>query len=673
MADQDRALLDEVFTGAHVMATLAQDEEVFRAVVDAFRAYDGESMAKLLARHELSQHCEVVCHWLRSKETVILCLELAGPPPEREERPDAREFAEVVAKLTADDDAVRLMIDAVEDRDVSAWRELISRHGIERFSHLLCHWVSTVHHRLVCHVVCSPIVLQRPHLGPELRYAGAAVAALAADERTFAKAEKAVLAGRCEAFGSVLELGGTATSCRLVCEWFCSWRCTLACLRFCRIHPMIEPRESWLAELREFALATGKLDKAPLERLSAAFLREDEDLVQSLVKEWHFERFCILFCHWVCFLRCHRFCVCVCPPRTTGVFTKIGAYYYDTDVDSHHPGDGLTLDTQKRAFYATLRLNGGLSLVDGAPLIEYRFQTRPTDKLGASSAAWANVEIDQIASTNIGSFVRQHPTMFWLTEVKEVWVNKPTTAGFDITPDGDGWMKVPPLYPSFPMVSGTGWRFVPGSDLIKLVTTAKLAPVQSVDETGVDAGEPAIVVDTDVHLGIRMMIRDQGTAVDGVPAGTCEHITVDNSEYDKVSHHPYWPGGLFGAGDELAVASIGIDELSGAACSPLTTDLTVKFTAAHPHLGDVSVTLEGPPLPSPSPAPVFALTPGPGFVAGVNECGEATPVGWTPASLAPCAYLVRLTVQVLLTDGDNVPGTLSDYIAFCKAPTRRTK
>ena len=90
MADQDRALLDEVLAGAQAMATLARDEEVFRAAVDAFRAYDGESMAKLLARHQLTERCEIVCHWLRSKEAVILCLELAGPPPVREDQPDPR-------------------------------------------------------------------------------------------------------------------------------------------------------------------------------------------------------------------------------------------------------------------------------------------------------------------------------------------------------------------------------------------------------------------------------------------------------------------------------------------------------------------------------------------------------------------------------------------------------
>src|SRR3954471_11577559 len=106
MADQDRALLDEVLAGANAMAALARDEEVFRATVDAFRAYDGESMAKLLGHYGLAQQCEIVCHWLRSKEAVVLCLELAGPPrPRDDDAPDPREFAELAAKLTGDDDA----------------------------------------------------------------------------------------------------------------------------------------------------------------------------------------------------------------------------------------------------------------------------------------------------------------------------------------------------------------------------------------------------------------------------------------------------------------------------------------------------------------------------------------------------------------------------------------
>ena len=307
-----------------------------------------------------------------------------------------------MAKPTSDDAAVRLMVDAVQDRDVEAWKTLIGKHGLERFSHLLCHWVCTVHYRLVCDVVCSPIAIQRPRLGPELRAAGLSVGALARDEATFAEAAKAVLAGSCETLAGTLERGGFTAHCFFLCEWFCSWRCMLSCLRVCRIFPLSE-LESPLSEMREFALAGGELDKAPLERLSAAILREDDDQIPSLVKELRFERYCVQFCHWVCFLRCELFCVCVCPPRTVGVFTKIGALFYGTAVHSHDPGSGLTV-ADGRAFFSTLRLNGGLSIVDGAPLIEYRFQTLATDATGGPTGAWTAVTAGQIDATNLGVF-----------------------------------------------------------------------------------------------------------------------------------------------------------------------------------------------------------------------------------------------------------------------------
>ena len=201
MADEsaDRLLLNEVLTGAEAMGSLAVDDEVFRAAVDAFRALDGESMHALLERHGLLDRCEVICHWLRSKEAILLCLWLAGPPPVTEEQPpDAREFAEVVAKVTADEELVELLAAAVQERDQKAWRELIETQKLERYSHLLSHWVCVVYYRLVCEVVCTPIRIERPQLIPELAAAGQAVGRLAANEKAFAAVEKAVLAGNCE-------------------------------------------------------------------------------------------------------------------------------------------------------------------------------------------------------------------------------------------------------------------------------------------------------------------------------------------------------------------------------------------------------------------------------------------------------------------------------------------
>lgn len=683
MADQpaDRELLNEVLEGAHAMASLAADEESFRAAVDAFRAQDGESMRALLERHKLTDRCEVICHWLRSKEAVLLCLELAGPPPiESEEHPDLREFAEVVARVTADEELVELLANAVQERDADAWSELIGKQGLERFSHPLCHWVSTVHYRLVCDVVCQPIEVQRPHLIPEVQAAGQSIGRLAADEKVFAAASKSVLADDCESLAGTLEGGGFAPFCFLLCEWFCSWRCMFVCLRLCRIYPLLRI-ESPIGEMLEFARAVDRLatKKGALERLAAATLREDVETVQTLVKEFEFERFCVQFCHWVCFLRCQLFCACVCPPRTIAVFTKIGGLYYNSDVHSLAPGNGLTV-ADDRAFYSTLRLNGGLSVVDGAPLVEYRFETVGTSTDGSTLAdgtpilpgSWVPVTPAQIGATNIGSFIR--PIFLPpFEEVIEVWVNKTGPGIFTITPSADGWIEVPPMFPAPPMVPGSGWRFVPGSDLILFDTTSLTPFVTSIDETGVNAGDSANApLQTDVHYGVRMRLRNQGDTGEGTEAGTCAHIAINNTHYDNISHHPYWPGGLFGATNELAVASIGIAELVAHPCSQLTNGLTVQFTAAHSNLGDVSVSLEGPGGPY-----AFGLNPTTAENPGENWFGTATPAmigsppapAWSFNALPPCAYLLKLSVSVLLTTGDGAPSPIVDYVAFCKGQT----
>lgn len=675
----ERGLLSELREGAEGIARLSENEESFRAAIDAFRALDGESLQALLERHGLLEYCRLICRWFCSKECVLLCLELCGPPrPEDEEAPNIREFANVVARVTADEELVELLATAIQERDPDAWRELIEKQELQRFCHLLCHWACAVRCRLICEVVCGQLPQEQPpHLIHELQAAGAAIGTLAADEKAFTAAVEAVRADNCELARGVLSDAGIGSFCGLVCEWFCSWRCVLVCLPLCRAFP-VEPPESPIEEMLQFARAVGKLSEVPnaLERLSAAVARQDTERFAALVKESGFERFCIQFCHWVCSLRCRRFCVCVCPPRTIGVFTKIGGLYYDTEVDSHAPGSGLTV-ADGRAFFDTLRLNGGLSVVDGAPLVEYRFETVNTSADGSTLAdgtpilesSWAPVTPAQIRATNIGSFIRPVVGPPFL-EVIEVWVNKSGSAIYTITPSADGWIEVPPMFPVAPMVPGSGWRFVPGSDLIELDTTTLTPYVESIDETGVNAGESAKApLQTDVHYGIRMRMRDQGESGDGTDAGTCSHIAINNTRYNNISHHPYWPGGLFGATNELAVASVGIAELASKPCSLLTEGLTVQFTAAHSNLGSVSAWLEGPGGPY-----AFELNPATAEDPGENWFGTAAPAmvgsppapAWTFEALPPCAYLLKLSVSVLLTTGDAVPEPIVDYIAFCK-------
>ena len=39
---------------------------------------------------------------------------------------------------------------------------------------------------------------------------------------------------------------------------------------------------------------------------------------------------------------------------------------------------------------------------------------------------------------------------------------------------------------------------------------------------------------------------------------------------------------------------------------------------------------------------------------------------WSFNTLPPCAYLLKISVDVLLTTGDSNPLPLVDYVAFCK-------
>jgi hypothetical protein len=61
----------------------------------------------------------------------------------------------------------------------------------------------------------------------------------------------------------------------------------------------------------------------------------------------------------------------------------------------------------------------------------------------------------------------------------------------------------------------------------------------------------------------------------------------------------------------------------------------------------------------------FTLTPD-AASSPTDFFGTAAPDGFVVSDLAPCAYLVTLSVDVLLTDGDNDPDPLIDQIAFCK-------
>jgi hypothetical protein len=358
------------------------------------------------------------------------------------------------------------------------------------------------------------------------------------------------------------------------------------------------------------------------------------------------------------------FCVQLCipeqPPVTTDplpVFTAIGGYQFLTDIHSTPPGTGLTVGDH-RAFYATLRLNGILPKKLNNQPMEYRFEVRRTDAVGNPTSGWTPIASGQITRTVIGLWQKYapafpgdpNPVKTKLYTVNGVPGPNELVASF--TPDG--WIRVPQESNVF----GPEGFFQPNGNMIALISQT-LAAFGAVDQTGVMAGFSSTsggeALAQNRHFSLRMRVREQGNLGAGVDAGVCEHVAIDNTLYNNVSHHPAWAG--YVQSGALGVALLDIKQLTTNGCAGITNALDVLFTAAHPDLGGVSISMIGPGGPYGFTLP--AAVPG-------EQFGTATP-NFNVAALQACAYIVTLSVQLLLTTGDSIPDNLYDQVAFCKS------
>jgi hypothetical protein len=368
------------------------------------------------------------------------------------------------------------------------------------------------------------------------------------------------------------------------------------------------------------------------------------------------------------------FCVDLClreqPPVTTEplpVFTSIGGYDYATDINSTPPGNGLTIG-DGRAFYATMRLNGILSKKLNNQPMEYRFEITTTAADGSSPGAWTPVTPTQIGRTEIGKLETYAPA--FPGDPNPVKTKRYTVRGTagpnEIVADftADGFVKVPQQSNVF----GPEGYFSPNGNMINLISTA-IAAWGNVDQTGVTAGNSSTsggaALAHDRHFAIRMKVREAGDAGPGTDAGICQHLAIDNTGYDNVTHHPSWAG-YTDPGGTIGVNILDILQLQMNGCSQITNALDVLFTAAHPNLGAVALSMIGPGGPYSFNLP--PAVPGERF-GSTNSFFVASDPAHTPVNvgdLQNCAYLLTLSTQLLLTTGDSAPGNLTDQIAFCK-------
>ncbi len=160
MANQET--LDELQDSASAIGALAEQPELFREVVAAFRADDPERFQDALGRAGLIDRCHWICRWLCSKHCVLVCAKLAGTiKPEADlDVEEWRAFAQYTARLGKDPDTLANLLDIVAREDAEAFTAFVAKAKIDRFAHQLCHWLCGVRCRLACRRLCPP----RPQL-----------------------------------------------------------------------------------------------------------------------------------------------------------------------------------------------------------------------------------------------------------------------------------------------------------------------------------------------------------------------------------------------------------------------------------------------------------------------------------------------------------------------------
>jgi hypothetical protein len=360
------------------------------------------------------------------------------------------------------------------------------------------------------------------------------------------------------------------------------------------------------------------------------------------------------------------FCVELCLDKQPTVvesfpaFTAVGFYEFLTMIDSGSGGGGLTLGDH-RAFYSTNRLNGVMSKKLNGNAMEYMFEYQTTDSAGNNPGPWLPVTPAMIDPTVIGKWeiFDPQPPFPDPNPVKHMPYMVRGTAGpnVKVAPMVGNWIQVPQESDVLDVTVG---NFAPNNNLINLISSS-LATFTPLNMAGVLAGSSTTSAGASLaankYFGLRMLVHEVGSLNPPIVAGYLRHYAVNDTTYSNVVHHPAWAGHTDPPGT-LGINMVDIQELITVGCAEIQNSLTILITAAHPTMGTVSLGMIGNAFSGTFTLP--AAVPGEQFGTVTNN--------FSVPNLPPCAYIVTLSTQLLLTTGDGVPSNLVDQIAFCKAP-----
>lgn len=634
-------------TGA-ALKQLLREDSALPELEEAMHAGDSRAFLDVLERHDLVPQVELICRWICNWYVQRRCLWICREQEVAYLKPEQIAQATLgLANLVQEDGALEELLDSLDSDDGEAFAKILERFDLHPYCRLICVLILTIRCELFCFQVTQVDSNDKPRsTAAVLRDLIGAAATISSKDRALEGLLVAYEAGRYDEIHQMLKELGLLRWCRLVCRWFCILVPFLHCTRICLDLPIDVndlPRPGDPRPIREWAKTTVGLSSDP-DRVAAlveAARTFDDRRFTELVREFELARWCPFLCWWTYRILCFRVCFWICPPRPPRpVFYRLGGYAFPAEVDT--TGSGLTL-TESRAFHGTVRLNGSAlqqSYDGGAP--EYRFEA-------FINGGWTPILPGQIAPTVIGSWTSI------TAPAKDYVVNGDVTDPdiIAVQPDGDGWIQVPTPDDYW---TATG-AFTSNGNFISVRTNSLVQPTPVHDASTVSAGDavPAAELGTDHIVGLRMRWRRVGTAVDGLVVGEAAKVAIMNDRWNQVAKGGSWLGTR--KNGRLGVISAGVDEI-GPGCLDVDDKLHVRYTAAHPHLGSVSLSVVG-------PVPVALTVTDDATATPDNRHGVAT---LTPpaqvSDLPECTYLATLSASFLLTDGDNNPGLEHDQVAF---------
>lgn len=314
--DEDDVIRDLYATGEGLREL--EQRGILEEALKRVTADDLDGLGELLAsRGDVLPGCELVCRYFCTLRCQIVCLQMLGAPQATDDPGLAglQKFAKAVARIGADDEILVPLVRAVEGRDAGTFRELLEKHDLHPWGHLLCTWICSLDCRLHCDLVCFRERRQEGgDLLAEVRAAAAGLAELAGNRAGLKELLAASAEGDGERARSLIAELDLLRFCHLICWFFCLWRCYWICLRLCRDFPLTALRNP-VPALHELSKHLAELaERGAFERLHEAVVAGDPKRFAGVLEELGLTRFCSWICLWVCRLRCSRFCFWVCRP-----------------------------------------------------------------------------------------------------------------------------------------------------------------------------------------------------------------------------------------------------------------------------------------------------------------------------------------------------------------------